>query len=325
MLYSIYAPSMAGVLTNATFIYFVMPLRFPSHVPLVLSPHPPLPLITDVHLPLLSTLLCFASDCEENAPIPIPQGAVPVVNVEKEIMDHFHRGPPPCYVRNRGVRQKGNEIEVDIEVNSKRVVVSIAQSLSLLHRPGMTGVVVWDSALALLLFAMKHRHWLQLSSMHVLELGCGVGLVGIGLGYLTRGCILTDRASVVELARKNIRRNPGIQEKVTARELLWEVKDDIPLPAWVRCDLLVAADCAYNDEVIEPFVSTLARICRQGRRTLALLSQELRSAEVHAMFLERILAAGFAMYRVPDRMLEGLGIAGVAIYLAWLREMQVEE
>ena len=61
--------------------------------------------------------------------------------------------------------------------------------------------------------------------LHVLELGCGCGTVGISLAQSVPDCdvVLTDLEDVRELAEANIERmKPAMSSKVTFSPLDWE-------------------------------------------------------------------------------------------------------
>jgi hypothetical protein len=121
------------------------------------------------------------------------------------------------------------------------------------------------------------------SSTQILELGCGVGTLGIGLAELSAGLksgdaepagtcniLMTD----VEEAESTARSNMALYEakhsklesgstKLVYHNLDWEegrnghFVDDIKSKAW---DLIVLADCTYNSDTLQPLVDTLSAL-----------------------------------------------------------------
>lgn len=70
-----------------------------------------------------------------------------------------------------------------------------------------TGTEVWRVSRVLLWYLAENYDQGQLPEKRVVELGCGAGLVGVGLGVHSRAkeVVLTDHQDhVVELARYNV-------------------------------------------------------------------------------------------------------------------------
>ncbi|GAB7349653.1 hypothetical protein MBLNU459_g0329t1 [Dothideomycetes sp. NU459] len=113
---------------------------------------------------------------------------------------------------------------------------------------------------------------------NVLELGCGCGIVGIGLAQTVPDCnvILTDLPEVDELVARNIEAaNLAISSRVEFVPLDWEA----PLPPRVSSrnfDLIVVAECIYNTDSIPPLVETLALLLERSPKAVILLSTKVR-------------------------------------------------
>lgn len=121
------------------------------------------------------------------------------------------------------------------------------------------------------------------SNTHILELGCGVGTLGIGLAELSAGLKSTDATPAgicnilmtdVEEAESTARSNMALYEakhgdlesgstKLVYHNLDWEegrnghFVDDIKSNPW---DLVVLADCTYNSDTLQPLVDTLSAL-----------------------------------------------------------------
>jgi hypothetical protein len=79
-------------------------------------------------------------------------------------------------------------------------------------------------------------------------------------------------------------------------------------------DLIIAADCIYNESLIEPLNSTCAAMCelraKEERPTLCLIAQQLRSPDVFEAWLKNFHEK-FVVWQIPDDMLgEGLKEGG---------------
>ncbi|KAJ3303320.1 hypothetical protein HDU76_005367 [Blyttiomyces sp. JEL0837] len=140
-------------------------------------------------------------------------------------------------------------------------------------------------------------------------------------------------------------------------------------------DFILAADCVYNDSIVGIFVKTILDLARRSDdnrkelgterteikdtengngnsiepvpppdRTKVLIAQELRAEEVHGLFVQEMLNAGFEIWRAPARWIAdgGRGLEkvyqtdgtidehendsdhdGVVVYLAWLKDSTV--
>lgn len=171
-------------------------------------------------------------------------------------------------------------------------------------------------------------------SSTVLELGAGVsGIVALSLGPKVSKYTATDQSYVLKLLRQNITENldsvlPPVKKqkgksgkktsategerRIEAVELDWETSDVSHLQP---VDFIIAADCIYNEALIEPLNSTCAAICKlrttsdadipheAKRPTLCIIAQQLRSPDVFEAWLKSFHRL-FEVWRVPDEMLD---------------------
>lgn len=107
--------------------------------------------------------------------------------------------------------------------------------------------------------------------LKILELGCGVGVLGLGVAFAASRArkeqetvvLMTDLADAEEQVRGNIARNEQLEQK--GLELLYENLDWDdgrqgrfgPLLAAHRWDLIMFSDCTYNVDVLPALVETL--------------------------------------------------------------------
>merc|ERR1712194_294133 len=109
-----------------------------------------------------------------------------------------------------------------------------------------------------------------------------------------------EQAERLKLLRRNLERHSSGESAgpwsmgkrggtADAEELDWFT----PGPP-VSCDLVLATDVVYTEEV------TLALVrCLQQQATPAILSVELRTEEVHTVFIEALGQAQFSVFRLP--------------------------
>jgi hypothetical protein len=136
----------------------------------------------------------------------------------------------------------------------------------------------------------------------------------------------TDQDYVLKTLRKNITENlenvspkpkkgnkksSVNHDKIRTDTLDWETNDVSHTPP---VDLVIAADCIYNESLIEPLNSTCAALCRlrseEEQPTLCLIAQQLRSPDVFEAWLKSFHEK-FVVWQIPDNLLgEGLKEGG---------------
>lgn len=99
----------------------------------------------------------------------------------------------------------------------------------------------------------------------VLELGSGLGLVGLALAAVSdtkktfshKTIVLSDCASAMPLLQYNVERNQHLYTNVTiqTQELNWNKEDTTAM----KYDLIIGSDLLYNVNMIPALVSTLKR------------------------------------------------------------------
>lgn len=220
------------------------------------------------------------------------------------------------------------------EVHSaERLIVSLAglrlavvqQPTSLTARRVGVGACLWDGALVLAGYLAAQPQYSYVGCRAV-ELGAGVGLVGLALAKMGAQAVITDIEKVLPLLNDNLvangfppeHRPPEGRGWAAAAELEWG------RPGWMRTvrrladpppDLVLAADCCYIDNdgaspSTPAFVATCKGLC--GPRTRCLVAFERRSPEVRACFLEE---ARRAFPSVRQVSLSGLPAALRAEYV----------
>ena len=170
-----------------------------------------------------------------------------------------------------------------------------------------TGHALWDGAVEAARYVEGRRDALQARLLERpnadkgLELGSGTGLAGIATALLLGVEMeLTDLAAVVPALRRNVALNapcPCTVEPLDWRDVADRRRRD-------DCGLVLAADCVWLPELVEPFVLTLAAVAPPG--ALVLLAYQERSTRVSDRLFAH-LAPHFERLAVASRELPRSG------------------
>jgi predicted nicotinamide N-methyase len=174
------------------------------------------------------------------------------------------------------------------------------------------GKVLWPASIFLMEYLdFSVRDWS--SSVDVLELGCGTGLVGLYLGLCGAKCILTDLNDVIELTKMNIEHNfpeklepcepcerreggeggeGGIAPKVIGYD--WNIEetemcDDLRQ----SFDFIVASDVMYEPCNYDPLMQVIKRHCTM--KTRVYIAYQLRSGAEFSYVKDHLSALGFVV------------------------------
>ena len=187
----------------------------------------------------------------------------------------------------------------------------------------------------------------------LLELGAGIsGLIALSLAPKVKRYLATDQDYVLKILRENIAQNYGRTTSHPKRQgarrkgstetrtdrtptidvihLDWETSSASSV--YVQTNLVadqdhiaavIAADCIYNEALIQPLVETCSDVCRlapEEKPTLCIIVQQLRSPDVFEQWLNAFHSR-FRVWRVPDELLsEELKVKnGFAMHVGILR------
>ena len=164
-----------------------------------------------------------------------------------------------------------------------------------------TSTSVWDCSLMLAKFVEKHEP--EFRGKTVLELGSGQGVVGIATAMCgAHRVILTDVAPALPSIEHNIALN-GVTAGARAVELDW-FQPASHLAAVPPADVILAADVVWVEELVMPFVDTLALALKRSReatggQAYALICHKTRSHHTDRMLLEGLAGHGLSVDVVP--------------------------
>ncbi|XP_034945900.1 protein-lysine methyltransferase METTL21D-like [Chelonus insularis] len=162
-------------------------------------------------------------------------------------------------------------------------IESCGKTLTLYQKNvGDVNCVVWDAALVLAKYldisCQKEKNWLQ--GKKILELGAGVGCVGMTVACLGAQVMVTDLESTMPMLEKNIMMNKSqwkdTNGSVNAQIMKWEDESIFDSLKKFSPEIIILSDCIYYMESIDPLIMTLKRICDNESAAYVLLSQELR-------------------------------------------------
>lgn len=196
-------------------------------------------------------------------------------------------------------------------------------------RENQVGLNIWEACFVLADHLLSRDPGLCRGA-HVVELGAGVGLLGLvaarclGAARVT----LTDAdVEVLKFLRHNVQANEsagGGDGKVEVASLDWAepVEYQALLQPQQQQDgggggaeskVILAADCIYDLNAIPAFVSVLAWALRADRQTVVLVASTLRNPKTYALFEGEVEGQGLVMESV------GVGAGGEEgePFMAW--------
>ncbi|CAH0559387.1 unnamed protein product [Brassicogethes aeneus] len=144
---------------------------------------------------------------------------------------------------------------------------------------GDVSCVVWDASIVLAKYLEElcGQNTGFLKNKNVLELGAGLGLVGLTAACLGANVLLTDLPEALPLLKLNIDSNKSVlfscKGAVKFNSLNWGEKYDNKF----NPDIVLMADCIYYKESIGPLIKTLTELTTKD--TTIIMSQELRDTE----------------------------------------------
>ncbi|OWZ23119.1 Protein N-lysine methyltransferase METTL21A isoform X1 [Phytophthora megakarya] len=154
------------------------------------------------------------------------------------------------------------------------------------------GHCVWDAALLLAdyLQTQASDNTIKFHGKKVVELGAGVGLVGMTLAVLGARVVLTDQEYALPLLRKNVAVNFENKAVVpTVEECQWgeSCKTEGLLATWKKnTDVVVFSDVLYHASAFLLLIKTLHELV--SPTTDVFFSFETRNAAIEGNFLEEL-------------------------------------
>lgn len=163
----------------------------------------------------------------------------------------------------------------ELELESCKETLSLYQ-----EKIGDVNCVVWDAAIVLAKFidhSCRDDNWLL--GKNVLELGAGLGCVGMTAACFGANVLMTDLESAMPALNKNVKLNENHWQKSSG-----SVKTEIfewgkELPKNFTPDIVLLTDCVYYEESTKALLDTLEKLCSL-KGTYVLMSQEQRDTPI---------------------------------------------
>jgi len=198
-----------------------------------------------------------------------------------------------------------NFAEGDFQVGGKSIYVSSLQKRTTSEQVDAdTGLTIWDGSVILAKY-LEHRG--HLDGKRVLELGSGVGLVGISCGVLGAAVTMTDLDYVMDSLNHNIDKNKA---SISGGSLI-----GLPLD-WTNWggnaitqqpfDIVVGADIVWLQSLIVPLCDLLKEISivnrnnNDGRGCEILISYQSRSKMADHVLYTSLEQRSFKISTVPE-------------------------
>ncbi len=164
---------------------------------------------------------------------------------------------------------------------------------------------LWPSAIGLTRLILESdlvRH-----DSRVIELGCGLGLPGIAAAGRCRDVLMTDyQEDALRFAELNALVNTG--RLLDTALFDWREAD-----SGLRCDLLLAADVAYEARFFDPLIRTFDELLVEGGRVL--LGEPDRG--IATTFFETLERRGWTRRGHPMAVSVGAGEVPVTLFEIW--------
>lgn len=164
-------------------------------------------------------------------------------------------------------RHREMEVELGLEVTgyASHLLGELRREsnfLELVELPQSVSSKVWEGALLLREAALARGNW---TGTKVLELGAGVGLVGLSLAVEGADVVLTDLGEAMPVLESNTERNADIistsggRAQAVELDWLWDEgrqRDAVPLD---RADIVLGADVVYTLDASAGLLRTFLR------------------------------------------------------------------
>ena len=150
-----------------------------------------------------------------------------------------------------------------------------------------TAFCVWDGSIVLVkyvecLLNSSKDHGLHPSC--IIEIGAGTGLAGLSLAALWPRALvyLTDVDEALEELQRNLELNEKVlgKDRVRVRSCDWTRCRDEAVLKEFSFDLVVATDCVWLGDLVQPFVETLQVIFEKNPKCTCLMSHQHRTTRV---------------------------------------------
>ena len=196
-------------------------------------------------------------------------------------------------------------------------ILTVGHKLQLIQRPSLClGSIIWEGALVLAKYMEDNAQ--EFKGKTVIELGAGIGLVGIVSALI--GCssiTITEIGKLIPLIRENIELNiedPNVRKRVQVKELNWgehvEGKFD------KSYDYIVGSDIVYDKSTFEILIKSFKDL--SDNNTIIFLAYRVRSKDETRFF--ELLEKDFVKVEIPKEKLRDSGRGGNPMHLYMMKK-----
>lgn len=135
----------------------------------------------------------------------------------------------------------------------------------------------------------------------LVELGAGTGIVGIVAAQHGSDVIITDLVPLVPLLQFNIDQNSALLKgRAEAKPLVWgsDQMNDFQPP-----DILVLANCVYNECILDELLETSLKLCRHDTLLMAAYEERTRGIKQLIKRWHEMIGKHFDITDVPKSVL----------------------
>ncbi|KAI9011154.1 putative methyltransferase-domain-containing protein [Gaertneriomyces semiglobifer] len=187
---------------------------------------------------------------------------------------------------------------VPLENGAISTCITLQESMSIVSQ-GTTGLRTWEAALRFSEYLLHEPELVERKK--VVELGAGVGLVGLICGALgAASVLLTDfEDSVLETLRRNIDINTGpLSKSLRTRKFDWNSSDELQAMTVEEADIIIGTDIAYDPRIITPLANVLDELLNEPHRE-AWLGVTIRREDTHDMLLTSLQDRRMQIDQIP--------------------------
>ena len=172
--------------------------------------------------------------------------------------------------------------DLELCLGAHTLAVYSASAVDVLTAKGTAGIPYWPVAWPAGLALARYLAARDLAGQHVLEVGCGVGVSGLGAAAAGARVLVTDNEpAALRLSAMNARRNRMSLRAAAADWRVWPVR--------ARFDLVVGSDVTYEPAAFDALLCVLAQSLFPDGEVL--LTEPGRSTT--EAFLARAVSAGW--------------------------------
>ncbi|KAH6595413.1 hypothetical protein BASA50_005824 [Batrachochytrium salamandrivorans] len=194
-------------------------------------------------------------------------------------------------------------LETSLPSEMKRIILT-EEIADISH--GTTGLRTWQAGLRLIEYFAEDPNQ-RVAGRHFLELGSGVGLLGMACSLLAATSVyMTD---IDDLVISRLEQNVGLnqlQESVAVFKLDWECSSsqlqETISPIRQRFDTIIGADIVYSPDLIQPLVRTIQTLlyaASNPQLAECWISSTQRQKSTQSAFLNQLADSGLTIQTVP--------------------------